>query len=118
MIQLKRWTWRCCVEWETSGRLDYDSDAPALTSLGLLVTGQLSHPVDMSRASMFPQDSGYTVAQERLLDKQREYDAFFKMFVQTTDLAKYFDAFADKYDVLDGGSEGEVPPRASFKWPR
>ncbi|KAK4053839.1 ubiquitin C-terminal hydrolase Ubp14 [Microbotryomycetes sp. JL201] len=54
---------------------------------------------------MYGDSLNLTAAQERLLDKQREYQAFLKLFQQTKDLVAAFDAFALKYDVLDGGSE-------------
>ncbi|KAM0792350.1 hypothetical protein ACM66B_005030 [Microbotryomycetes sp. NB124-2] len=54
---------------------------------------------------MYGDSLNLTTAQERLLDKQREYQAFLKLFQQTNDLVAAFDAFALKYDVLDGGSE-------------
>lgn len=57
-----------------------------------------------SRPSTMPQ--GYTPAQQRLVDKQREYTAFLQIHQQGADLAQFLDQFADKYDVLDGGSEG------------
>lgn len=41
-----------------------------------------------------------------LLDKQREYTAFHTVALQSQQLATFLNTFADKYDVLDGGSEG------------
>lgn len=61
-----------------------------------------------SRASTLPQ--GYTPAQQRLVDKQREYQAFLQIHQQGHQLAQFLDQFADKYDVLDGGSEGKSSP--------
>ncbi|GAA5822834.1 hypothetical protein JCM11251_004394 [Rhodosporidiobolus azoricus] len=40
-----------------------------------------------------------------LLDKQREYTAFATVCAQSQQLAAFLEQFADKYDVLDGGSE-------------
>ncbi|ORY61934.1 hypothetical protein BCR35DRAFT_309023 [Leucosporidium creatinivorum] len=56
-----------------------------------------------SRPSTYSQ--GYTPAQQRLVDKQREYQAFLKIHQQGQDLLQFFHQFGDKYDVLDGGSE-------------
>lgn len=58
-----------------------------------------------SRPSTF--GDGYTAPQQRLMDKQREYEAFFKIHQQAQDLLNFFNHFGDKYDVLDGGSEGK-----------
>lgn len=71
-----------------------------------------------SRPSHFPDPStGLTAAASRLVDKQREWQAFTKIHQQSTDLLKYFDQFSDKYDILDGGSEGMYSRRrdASFQ---
>ncbi|KAK4058808.1 ubiquitin C-terminal hydrolase Ubp14 [Microbotryomycetes sp. JL221] len=54
---------------------------------------------------MYNEGLNLTTAQERLIDKQREYQAFLKLFQQTQDLVAAFDAYANKYDTLDGGSE-------------
>ncbi|GAA5990485.1 hypothetical protein JCM11641_007733 [Rhodosporidiobolus odoratus] len=40
-----------------------------------------------------------------LIEKQREYAAFAGVAAQSEQLATFLAMFADKYDVLDGGSE-------------
>jgi hypothetical protein len=55
-----------------------------------------------------PPPSQYTPSMMRLLDKQREYEAFLKVFGQGEQLVSFFEQFGDKYDVLDGGSEGAL----------
>ncbi|GAA5848236.1 hypothetical protein JCM8547_004451 [Rhodosporidiobolus lusitaniae] len=42
---------------------------------------------------------------QALLDKQREFNAFSTVQVQSRSLRQFLEHFADKYDVLDGGSE-------------
>jgi hypothetical protein len=48
-----------------------------------------------------------SVGGHRLIDKQREWNAFIKIHDQSQDLLRYFEQFGDKYDILDGGSEGK-----------
>ncbi|CEQ39809.1 SPOSA6832_01382 [Sporobolomyces salmonicolor] len=61
------------------------------------------------RPSLYPSHSSSSSPTspgvQRLLDKQREYEAFHAIFAHTQGLAQLFGAFSDKYDVLDGGSE-------------
>jgi hypothetical protein len=48
----------------------------------------------------------FTPAQIRLMEKQRELEAFQKVLLQSKELVSFFNKFGDKYDVLGGGSEG------------
>lgn len=50
---------------------------------------------------------GLSAGASRLVDKQREWTAFMQIHDQSQNLLKYFEQFGDKYDILDGGSEGE-----------
>ncbi|GAA5954310.1 hypothetical protein JCM21900_005242 [Sporobolomyces salmonicolor] len=61
------------------------------------------------RPSLYPSHSSSSSPTSpgvlRLLEKQREYEAFHAIFAHTQGLVQLLDAFSDKYDVLDGGSE-------------
>lgn len=48
-------------------------------------------------------------AQHRLVQKQREYANFLQMLAQNKQLVNYFEHFGDRFDTLDGGSEGSSP---------
>ncbi|KDE02933.1 hypothetical protein MVLG_06557 [Microbotryum lychnidis-dioicae p1A1 Lamole] len=49
--------------------------------------------------------SGFTPSMQRLMDKQREYEAFYKIHQQSQQLLDFLSQFSDQYMVLDGGSE-------------
>ncbi|SGZ15784.1 BQ5605_C029g10700 [Microbotryum silenes-dioicae] len=51
--------------------------------------------------------SGFTPSMQRLMDKQREYEAFYKIHQQSQQLLDFLSQFSDQYMVLDGGSEGQ-----------
>ncbi|GAA5919358.1 hypothetical protein JCM5296_000189 [Sporobolomyces johnsonii] len=61
------------------------------------------------RPSLYPSHSAASSSTspgvQRLLDKQREYQAFHSILAHTQGLVHLLDTFSDKYDVLDGGSE-------------
>lgn len=66
-----------------------------------------------SSAASSASSSSPSPAATLLMEKQREYTAFAQVCAHAEHLAHFLDSFADKYEVLDGGSEG-----ASLSSPR
>ncbi|BGP37772.1 DASH complex subunit dad2 [Rhodotorula kratochvilovae] len=66
-----------------------------------LYPGAFSH----STASSASSTGGPSPAHHRLLEKQREFTAFASICQHAEQLAAFLDAFAHRYDTLDGGSE-------------
>ncbi|GAA6004687.1 hypothetical protein JCM10207_000982 [Rhodosporidiobolus poonsookiae] len=62
-------------------------------------------PSMLPGASLSSASTSSPAQARRLLDKQREFAAFSTVCSQAEQLAAFLDHFADKYDVLDGGSE-------------
>ncbi|BGO89499.1 hypothetical protein NBRC10512_003959 [Rhodotorula toruloides] len=58
-----------------------------------------------SSAASSASSSSPSPAATLLMEKQREYTAFAQVCAHAEHLAHFLDSFADKYEVLDGGSE-------------
>lgn len=70
-------------------------------------TAQLNSPPARSNTLFSASGAPITSAMARLLDKQREVEAFERIATQAAGLRDYFEQFAGQYNALEEGSQGQ-----------